>query len=90
MASEIKNVMSNIVDVKGGGNDVVAVLCRVVNCVCSIQYSPVWRCLREELEWSLVDILQATTQAQAVGSEDSPSLCWREGGGGGELEERDA
>ena len=34
----------------------------VVNCVCSIQYPPVWRCLREELEWPLVDILQATSR----------------------------
>ena len=79
-------MMSNIVDVKGGGNDVVAVLCRVVNCVCSIQYSPVWRCLREELEWSLVDILQATTQlSRRRGVRALTSLCrekWGEGGEG--------
>ena len=31
--------------------------------VSSIPQSPVWRCLREELEWWPVDILQATTQA---------------------------
>ena len=54
--------------------------------MCSIQYSPVHRCLREELEWSLVDILQATTQA----GEDSPQSLVEGGGGEGELEERDA
>ena len=46
--------------------------------------SPVWRCLREELEWWLVDILQATTQLSwRRGVRALTSLCWGEVGGGG-------
>ena len=66
----------------------------VVNCVCSIQYPPVWRCLREELEWPLVDILQATSRLGLLlssvggGVRLSPvSAGEREGGGRGGGEE---
>ena len=59
----------------------------VVNCVCSIQYPPVWRCLREELEWPLVDILQARlgyySEEESGLSPVSAGEKWGGRGGGG-------
>ena len=72
----------------GDGNDHVGEA-QCSDGVCSIQYSPVWRCLREELEWPLVDILQARLLLSSVGggvrlSPVSAGEQWGgEGGGGG-------
>ena len=52
------------------------------------QYPPVWSGLREELEWSLVDILQATTQAESGLSPVSAGGGGRGEGGVGEEDER--